>query len=47
MIRQFFAEWSFTRWGDRLRNPKGGTGWTLLGVIFFVLVVIGTLSKQP
>lgn len=48
MIRQIFAEWSFARWLKIIFKPsESGAGWTLLGVIFFVLVVIGALSKQP
>lgn len=50
MIRQFFAEWSFIRWGNRLRNPKGGTGWTILGIIiaiFLCFVIADGASNQP
>lgn len=48
MLRQFFAEWSFGRMKERLGKPsEGGAGWSLLGVIFVVLFIIGVLSDSP
>ena len=48
MIRQIFAEWSFGRWLKVIFKPsEGGAGWSLLGVIFVVLLIIGALSDSP
>ena len=48
MIRQIFAEWSFARWLKVIFKPsEGGAGWSLLGVIFVVLFIIGVLSDSP
>lgn len=48
IIRQIFAEWSFGRWLKVIFKPsEGGAGWSLLGVIFVVLLIIGALSDSP
>ena len=48
MIRQIFAEWSFSRWLKVIFKPsKEGGFLSVLGVIFIVLFIIGALSKQP
>lgn len=48
MIRLFLAKWSFGQMKDRLgKLSEGSAGWSLLGVIFVVLLIIGALSSPP